>query len=616
MIAAMLRCLLALFALILVLPASAAGQSPAHGFAVLGTLKYGPDFRHFDYVNPDAPKGGRVTLHYSGSYDSLNPFILKGQPAAGSNPFLTAGNLLTFETLMAKSQDEPDSYYGLIAESVELPEDRTWIRFRLRPQAKWHDGSPITAEDVAFSFNTLKAEGNPAFRVVLDDVTEAIVEGPRTVLFRFRSGVLTRDLPVHVAMLPIISKAWYTAHRFNETTLEPPLASGPYKVGRIDAGRAIEYERVPDYWGADLPVNRGRHNFGTIRYDYYRDRDVELEALFAGRLDFREDFTSRDWATKYDVPPIKDGRMKRETLPDDSPSGFQAFFLNVRRDKFADPRVRRALALLFDFEWTNANLFYGLYERTTSIFQNSDLMADAPPTTAEIELLQPFRGELPPEVFENPYVPPKTDGSGNIRPQLREAAALFKAAGWTVQNGAMVSPDGKPLEIEFLSFTRTFDRIILPYVRNLERLGIRASFRLVEPSQYTRLTQEFNYDVVTVRFSGSLTPGVSLRNIWGSAAADLPGSQNMTGLKSKAVDALVEQVIAATTRDELRIAARALDRAVMWQHVVIPQWNKAAHTIAYWDIFGRPARKPDYDLGFLDTWWIDPAKRDRINARR
>jgi microcin C transport system substrate-binding protein len=308
--------------------------------------------------------------------------------------------------------------------------------------------------------------------------------------------------------------------------------------------------------------------------------------------------------------------MKRETLPDDSPSGFQAFFLNVRRDKFADPRVRRALALLFDFEWTNANLFYGLYERTTSIFQNSDLMADAPPTTAEIELLQPFRGELPPEVFENPYVPPKTDGSGNIRPQLREAAALFKAAGWTVQNGAMVSPDGKPLEIEFLSFTRTFDRIILPYVRNLERLGIRASFRLVEPSQYTRLTQEFNYDVVTVRFSGSLTPGVSLRNIWGSAAADLPGSQNMTGLKSKAVDALVEQVIAATTRDELRIAARALDRAVMWQHVVIPQWNKAAHTIAYWDIFGRPARKPDYDLGFLDTWWIDPAKRDRINARR
>ena len=616
MIAAMLRALLALVALSIAAPALAADGRVAHGFAVLGTLKYGPDFEHFDYVNPDAPKGGRIVRHFNGSFDSLNPFILKGQPAAGSNPFLSGGSLLTFESLMVASQDEPDSYYGLIAETVELPDDRTWVRFRLRAEAKWHDGTAITADDVVFSFNTLKEDGNPAFRVTLQDVTEAVAEDARTVLFRFRNGVLTRDLPVSVATLPIISKAWYAEHPFNESTLTPPLASGPYKVGKVDAGRAIEYERVADYWGRDLAVRRGRHNFGTIRFDYYRDRDVELEALFAGRIDFREDFTSRDWATKYDVPPIQDGRMKRETLPDASPSGFQSFFLNLRREKFADPRVRQAIGLLFDFEWTNANLFYGLYQRTHSIFQNSDLMADGPPGAEELALLEPFRDQLPAEVFEKVYVPPKTDGSGNIRPQLRAAAKLFKEAGYTVKDGAMTAPDGKPLEVEFLSFLKGFERIVLPYVKNLERLGIKSSFRLVEPSQYTRRVQDHDYDVVTSRFGGSLTPGVGLRNVWSSGAADLAGSMNLTGLKHPAVDALVEKVIAATTRDELRVAAKALDRVVMWQHVLVPQWNKASHTIAYWDIFGRPAIKPAYDLGFVDTWWIDVEKRKAIDAAR
>ena len=616
MIADMLRCLLALLALVLALPAPLAAQGAAHGFAVLGTLKYGPDFRHFDYVDPAAPKGGRVTMAFYGSFDSLNPFILKGQPAAGSNPFASGGSLIPFETLMEKSQDEPDSYYGLIAETVELPADRAWVRFQLRPEAKWHDGTEITAADIVFSFDTLKAAGNPAYRVTLQDVTEAVAEGPRTVLFRFRDGVLTRDLPVYVAALPIISKAWYTANTFDESTLTPPLASGPYKVGRVDAGRSIEYERVPDYWGRDLAVNAGRHNFGTIRYDYFRDRDVELEALFAGRLDFREDFTSRDWATKYDVPPIKDGRIKRETLPDASPSGFQAFFLNVRRDKFRDPRVRQAIGLLFDFAWTNANLFYGLYDRTRSIFQNSDLMAEGAPGPAELALLEPYRGELPPEVFETAYVPPATDGTGNIRPQLRQAVALFNDAGWKIENGAMTGPDGTPMQVEFLSFLAGFERIVLPYVRNLERIGIKASFRLVEPSQYTRRVQDHDYDMVTSRFGGTLTPGVNLRNVWGSEAADLPGSQNLAGLKNPAVDALIEKTIAATSRDELRTAARALDRAIMWQHVVVPQWNKASHTIAYWDIFGRPATKPPYSLGFIDTWWIDADKRARIDAAR
>jgi microcin C transport system substrate-binding protein len=343
---------------------------------------------------------------------------------------------------------------------------------------------------------------------------------------------------------------------------------------------------------------------------------VALEALFAGKLDFREEFTSRDWATKYaDVPAIRDGRMRREELPDASPSGFQSYFLNARREKFADPRVRRALAYCFDFEWTNAHLFYGLYDRTYSIFQNSDLSADGPPAEAEVALLQPYRDRLPPEAFTEAYRPPRTDGSGNIRDQLRTAVGLLQEAGWTIRDGVLTGPQGQPMTIEFLSFNKGFERITMPFLRNLERIGIRGSFRLVEPAQYQRRVQDFDYDVVTSRFGGSLTPGVGLRNVWSSQAAGTPGSQNLAGIESPAVDSLVEKMIAATTREELRVAARALDRAVMWQHYLIPQWYKASHHVAYWDIFGRPARKPPYDLGF-DTWWIEPEKMQRINATR
>jgi len=596
--------------------AATAQAKPQHGFAVLGSLKYGPDFTHFDYVNPDAPKGGRLRLWYNGNFDSLNPFILKGHAVAGSNPFGVDGRLLTFETLMVGSGDEEDSFYGLIAGGVELAGDGQSITFTLRPEAHWHDGSAITARDVAFSFTTLKAKGHPVYRVLFKDVTGTDVLSQGKIRFNFAKGVLTRDLPATVATMPVISKAWYTANDFTKTTLTAPLGSGPYKVSKVDPGRAITYALVEDHWSKDLAVYRGRNNFQRITWDYYRDRDIGLQALFAGKLDFREDFTSRNWATKYDnVPAVKDGRLIKETLRDHSPSGFQAFFLNTRRAKFSDRRVRQAIGLVFDFEWTNKNLFYGLYQRTYSIFQNSDMEAAGTPKGAELALLEPWRDELPADVFGPVYRAPKTNGSGNIRGQLRAAKNLLRAAGWRVKDSKLVNKKGQPFEIEFLTYSKSFERIIMPYVRNLEKLGITARLRLVEPAQYQRRIQGFDFDVTTFRSSSSLTPGLSLRSAWNSEVADMTGGRNYTGLKSPAVDDLIEKIIQAKSRDELRHATHALDRVIMWSHNLVPQWFKAAHTIAYWDLFGRPAIKPKYARGVLDTWWWDPAKAAKLGRK-
>ena len=586
---------------------------PSHGFAVLGSLKYGPDFKHFDYVNPDAPKGGRLRLWYNGNFDSLNPFILKGHWAAGSNPFGVDGRLLTFETLMIGSGDEEDSYYGLIAGGVEIPDDRQSITFTLRPAARWHDGSAISADDVAFSFDILKTKGHPVYRVLFKDITGTEVLGPRKVRFNFAKGVLTRDLPATVAAMPVLSKSWYSDHDFTKTTMTPPMGSGPYRVEKVDPGRSITYVLVDDHWGKDLAVYRGRNNFRRITWDYYRDRDIALESLFAGKIDFREDFTSRNWATKYDdVPAVKDGRLIKEILPDQNPSGFQAFFLNTRRAKFTDRRVRQAIGLVFDFEWTNKNLFHGLYQRTYSIFQNSDMEATGAPVGAELALLEPWRKDLPKEVFGEVYRAPKTKGTGNIRGQLRQAKKLLGAAGWKVRDGKLVNGAGKSFEIEFLSYGKAFERIVMPYIRNLEKLGITARFRLVEPAQYQRRVQEFDFDITTFRNSSSLTPGLGLRSAWNSKTADMTGGRNYTGLKSPAVDALIEKIIQAGNRDELRHATHALDRVIMWSHNLVPQWFKASHTIAYWDLFGRPASKPKYARGVLDTWWWDPAKAAKL----
>jgi len=597
-----------------------AAAKPQHGFAILGSLKYGPDFKHFDYVNPDAPKGGDLRLWYNGNFDSVNPFILKGRSAAGSNPFGVDGRLLTFETLMTGSGDEEDSFYGLIAGAVEQPDDGQSITFILREEARWHDGSQITAADVAYSFDTLKSKGHPAFRVLFRDITGTTILGPRKIRFNFAKGVLTRDLPATAAGMPIISKAWYTANDFTKTTMTPPLGSGPYKVDKVDPGRSITYVLADNHWGKDLAVYRGRYNFKRIRWDYYRDRDIALQSLFAGRIDFREEFTSRNWATKYDnIPAVKDGRLIKEVLPDQNPSGFQAFFLNTRKAKFADRRVRQAIGLVFDFEWTNKNLFYSLYQRTYSIFQNSDMEATGTPEGPELALLEPWRKDLPAEVFGPVYRAPKTNGSGNIRGKLRAAKKLLTSAGWVVKDGKMVKATvagaGEPFKIEFISYSKAFERIIMPFIRNLEKLGIEAGFRLVEPAQYQRRLQEFDYDITTFRNSSSLTPGLALRNAWNSQTADVTGGRNYTGLKSAAVDDLVEKIIAAQSRVELRHATHALDRVIMWTHNLVPQWFKAAHTIAYWDLFGRPAIKPKYARGVLDTWWWDPAKATKLGRK-
>ena len=589
-----------------------AQSTTSHGLSIFGELKYGPDFRHFDYVDPDAPKGGAVRLGHAGSFDNLNPLIVKGTDLRGMGG---SAMLLPVESLMVSAQDEPDSMYGLVAEAIELAEDRSWVEFTLRSEARWHDGSPITADDVVFSFETLVAEGEPGYRLAYRDVARVEAPASDRVRFIFAAGA-TRDLPNLVAGMPILSKAYYTANPFNETTLDPPLGSGPYRFGRVDQGRVLVYQRVKDYWARDLPVNRGRYNFDTIRFDFYRDRTIEFEAFKAGEYDFREEFTSKTWATGYDSPAVRDGLIRRETLPDESPSGTQAFFLNTRLAKFADRRVREALGYAFDFEWTNENLFFGLYDRTTSMFENSDLRARGPISEPERALLEPFRAELPAEVFGEAYAPPVSDGSGNIRDGLMRARALLDQAGWTVAEGRLVDASGAPMTIEFMIDTPLFERIIAPYVANLKRLGIDASIRIVDSAQFMSRVQTYDYDVMISRFTMRRTPGVEHRNFWGSAAADSPGGNNLAGVREPAVDALIERLGTARSRAELKSIVGALDRVLTWNHYTVPQWFKASHFVAYWDKFGRPETKPRFALGFLDTWWVDPAREAALEAAR
>ena len=596
--------------------AGAAVAEPRHGLSSFGDLKYPPDFPHFDYVNPDAPKGGEVRLRDIGSFDNLNPFILKGIKLRGVGATALAG--LPFDTLMTPAGDEPDAVYGLVAESAEVAPDRSWVSFRLRPEARFNDGSPLTAEDVVFSFETLKARGEPSFRIVLRDVESATAEGLHRVRFAFRQGAVTRDLPLTVAGLPILSRAWYETRAFDRTTLDPPLGSGPYRIVRADQGRTIVYERVADYWARDLPVNRGRFNYGVVRFDFYRDRNIALEAFKAGEYDFREEFTSKMWATAYDFPAIEEGLVKRESIPDESPANRQFFVLNQRRGIFGDRRVRAAFDLAFDFEWTNRNIFYGLYARTRSLYQNTPMAARDLPTPGEVALLGPYRDRLPAEVFTRVFEPPATDGSGKARRNLRAARKLLREAGYAVRDGKLRDPSGRPVSMEFLTFSPTFERVYAPLVRNLGRLGIAATIRIVDSAQYANRMQEFDFDVTTAAFGTAPTPGVGERNFWGSEAARSPGGLNYAGIADPVVDALIEKIADAPDRGSLETAARALDRVLLWNRHVVPQWFNASHNIAYWDKFARPGTAPRYDggFGFLDTWWIDPDKAAALEARR
>ena len=602
---ALLRHAGALLLALLASQALAGSVKVSHGVSVFGDLKYGADFAHFDYVNPDAPKGGTLRLWGLDTFETLNPFILKGRKEAW--------NALLFDTLMARAFDEPDALYGLVAEAVELPEAGGWVAFRLRPEARFHDGAPVTADDVAFTYRTLVEKGHPQFRILFRDVAGVEVVDRHKVRFAFKPG-RHRDLPVQLAALPVLSKAYYATVAFDRTTFTPPLSSGPYRVARAEPGRSVTYERVTDYWARDLPVNRGRYNFDRIKVDYYRDRDIAFEAIFAGQYDFREEFTSRSWVTQYDKPPVRKRLMVRQTLPDETPSGVQAFFFNLRRDKFKDRRVRRALDLAFDFEWTNKNLFFGLYERTNSMFENSPLAAHAPPSEAELALLEPFRGKIPEEVFARPYAASVTDGSGKIRRELRKAAGLLREAGYRVGDGVLRDPSGAPMTIEFLLLEASFARIVSPYIANLRRLGIEATIRIADAANFKYRTDNHDFDVVIQRFVQPLTPGLEQRNFFGSASAGVPGSFNVGGIDDPAVDALIEKVIGARSRPELTTAVHALDRVLMWNNYTVPQWFKGVHHIAYWNKFDRPATKPRFARGVVDTWWYSPEKAATIAA--
>jgi microcin C transport system substrate-binding protein len=604
-----LSSLAAIVALLAGVAASPAGAEPRHGLSVFGELKYPADFQHFEYVNPDAPKGGRmVTMGTGGAntFDTLNQYILKGDAAQGLD-FL-------FDSLMVRAQDEPDAVYGLIAKSADVALDGMSVTFKLRPEAKFSDGTPVTAADVAFSFAILKEKGHPSISLTLHDVVAAEAIDPETVRYTFK-GTLTRDLPTLVAQLPVLSKAYYTTQPFEETSLKPPLGSGPYRIKDFNPGTYITYTRRDDYWAKDLPVNKGRYNFDEIRYDYYRDRNIELEALKSGGFDFREEFSSSNWATGYDIPAVRDGRLIKTSLPDNRPSGAQGYFLNLRRDKFQDPRVRQALDLVFDFEWSNKKLFYGLYKRTTSYFENSDMKAVGVPSPEELALLDPYKDKLAAEVFGEPYTPPVTDGSGNNRDNLKKARDLLVAAGW------MPGPDhllhnakGEPLTIEFLDYEAMFERITGPYTENLKKIGVDASWRLVDPAQYERRVKSFDFDVATQRYSLRLTPGVEMRSYWGSEAAKMDGSFNLPGISDPVIDALIDKVMAAKSRAELTTATRAIDRVLRAGHYWVPHWYKASYGIAYWNKYSRPAVQPKYDAGILDTWWYDPQKAAALNS--
>lgn len=579
----------------------------AHAIAMHGEPKYGPGFEHFDYVNPDAPKGGRIRLAAEGTFDSFNPYNGKGNPAG-----------VGYETLLTRSADEAFTEYGLIAESLEWPLDRSWVIFHLRPEARWHDGTPITPEDVVFSVETIKTKGAPQYRYYFQSVERAEKIGPRSVKVYFKEAG-NRELPLIVGGdLPIIPKHYWEERDFAATTLEPPLTSGPYRVGAFEPGRYYVQERVADYWGKDLPVRVGTGNFDEIRVDFFRDASVIRQALKSGVIDYREENQAKAWALDYDVPAVRQGWLVKELIPNESRAGLQAFIFNTRRPIFRDERVREALGYAFDFEWTNAVLFFGQYDRSTSYFANSELASRGLPEGRELEVLEPFRDRLDEEVFEEPFAVPETEGTGWPRANLLKALELLREAGWVVDPDSLKLVDaetGRPFRFEILLSSPAFERIALPFTRNLKRLGIDANVRLVDQSQYINRLRSFDYDMISLGWGQSASPGNEQRNMWTTAAARTEGSQNYAGIEDPVVDELVELVINAPDRESLVARTRALDRVLLWGHYVIPAWHLSADRVLYWKKFSRPEITPK-DGTAIDYWWYDLEKAEALEARR
>jgi microcin C transport system substrate-binding protein len=579
--------------------------SPTWGVSFFGDLKYGPQFTHTAYVNPDAPKGGQVQLEAIGTFDSLNPFLLKGTPAAGI--------ALVYDTLLASAKDEPASAYGLVAKTVTLSPDRTQVTFALRPEAVWPDGTQITAYDVAFSFRILLQEGHPRYHTWYQEVKDVATPDSSTVVFTL-TNPNNRELPLLLGQLPILSEAYFRQHPFPSSGRDMPVGSGPYRVHAVSWGRDITYQRNPHYWGRDLPINRGRYNFDTIRFIYYRDQTVATEALKAGNLDFRVENIARSWARSYAIPARAEGRLKQEAIQNAVPSGMQGFVFNTRRAPFHDRRVRQALTYLYDFTWANANLFYNAYTRNTSFFPNTAFASQGLPSAEERTLLEPWRAQLPSALWTTPFTLPETDGKGYDHTYRQQAYALLQEAGWELHDGVMRErATGKPMTFTFLLSQPAYVRVLSAYIRNLERLGIHAEIRMVDDGQYQQRLQQFDFDSVLYTFVHGAFPGNEQYNYWHSQSAQTPGSLNLAGVTSPAIDALVAQVAQAPDAAQHRTAVHALDRVLLWGFYVLPNWHIPHFRVAYWDVFGRRQDAPPlYDLAILDTWWWDPAKAANV----
>lgn len=583
-------------------------SAPQHALAIYDQPKYPKNFSHFDYVNPKAPKGGDIILGVvsSGGFDSLNPFLLKGEAAFGLNEYL-------YETLASQSSDEPFTQYGRIAKTMEVAKDRSWIIFNINEKARFHDGQPITANDVVLTFNTLISKGHPYFASYYSAVAEVKALSKYRVKFSFKVAN-NRELPLIVGALPVLPAHYWKDKDFTRSTIAP-VGSGPYKIRDVDMGRSIRFERVKDYWGANLPVNRGRYNFDNIAVDYYRDNTIALQAFKSGEYHFRAENTSRNWATAYTGKNFDQGYIIKSEIRHQLPTGMQSFVFNLRRPLFQDPLVREALNYAFDFEWTNQRLFYNAYVRTNSYFSNSDLASSGLPSDAELNILKPFQGQIPERVFTTEFQSPQSDGSGNNRQNLLKAMHLLKQAGWQVKNNKLVNAAGEPFEFSILLVSPDFERVALPFTKNLARLGIQAKVQLIDTQQYLNRIQNFDFDITVGSFQQNLFPGNEQRNYWHSSSANQAGSFNWAGISNPVVDSLVEQLISAPDHASLVNQSRALDRVLLWNFYVIPNWHIQTFRIAYWNIFGQPAIQAPYDIGF-DNWWIDPEKNAKYRPQQ
>ncbi len=602
-------------ALVSVMPAQTRAD-PAkrhHALSLIGEPKFGPDFKNFDWVNPDAPKGGTVRQWAMGSFDNLNGFTVRGNAAGGLG--------LMYDQLLVSSPDEPSTEYGLVAEWVSYPDDFSSATFGLRPEARFHDGKPITPEDVIFSLEALK-KSHPQYNAYYRNVVRAEKTGDREVTFTFdQKG--NRELPLIVGQLTVLPKHYWEGKGANgeprdlmRTTLEIPLASGPYRIKSVDPGRSIVYERVKDWWAKDLPVSKGQWNFDEISFSYFRDQVPAFEAFKAGSIDYWRETSAKNWATAYDFDAVRKGWVKKEEIPVKNVTAMQAFALNTRRKQFQDPRVRKAFNLAFDFEWMNKNLFYDQYKRVDSFFGNSELQATGLPTGRELEILNGVKADVPPEVFTTEWKNSVNATPEDQRNNLREAAKLLAAAGWTPKNGVLTNAAGEQLTAEFLLVQPDFERVVLPYKTALERLGVKASVRIVDSSQFQRRSDTFDYDIIVESFPQSISPGNEQRDFWGSAAADVEGSRNAIGIKNPAIDKIIDKIIFAPNREELVAATRALDRVLLWNYYVVPQWHTPYERIALWNMFARPQKLPEQAVSFLRVWWTDAELQRKLNAER